>query len=96
MYLGPTDFYLSCLDTFAYLDLRVLSVVMQEVYGKQRSENTMQAKAVTACATLPYTGNPLGAGEDLCLLGITALCCLWILIFAFKIKPHIAAADDAY
>lgn len=68
MYLGPTDFYLSCLGSFAYLDLSVLSVVMQEVYGKQRSENTTQAKAVTACATLPYTGNSLGAGEDLSLL----------------------------
>lgn len=40
-------FYLSCLDTSAYLGLSVLSVVMQEVYGKQRSQNTTQAKAVT-------------------------------------------------
>lgn len=96
MYLGPTDFYLSCLGSFAYLDLSVLSVVMQEVYGKQRSENTRQAKAVTACATLPYTGNSLGAGEDLSLLWITALCCLCILKFVFKIKAHIAEADDAY
>lgn len=68
MCLGPTDFYLSCLDTFAYLDLSILSVVMQEVYGKQRSENTMQAKAVTTCAVLLFTGNFLGAGEDLSLL----------------------------
>lgn len=67
MYLGPTDFYLSCQDTFAYLDLSVFSVVMQEVYGKQRSENTMQAKAVNTCAILPFTGNYLGA-EDLSLL----------------------------
>lgn len=65
MYLGATGFYLSCLDTFAYLDLSVLSVVVQEVYGKQRSENTTQAKAVTTCATLPFAGNFLGAGEDL-------------------------------
>lgn len=96
MCLGPTDFYLSCLDTFAYLDLSILSVVMQEVYGKQRSENTMQAKAVTTCAVLPFTGNFLGAGEDLSLLWITAVRCLCILIFGFKIKPHIAAANDAY
>lgn len=54
MYLGPTDFYLSCQDTFAYLDLSVFSVVMQEVYGKQRSENTMQAKAVNTCAILHW------------------------------------------
>lgn len=54
MYLSPTDFYLSCLSIFAYLDLSVSSVVMQEVYGKQRSENTSQAKALT---TVPlFTG----------------------------------------
>lgn len=68
MYLGPTDFYLSCLDTFAYLDPSVLSVVVKEAYSKQRSENTTQAKAVTTCATLPFAGNFLGAGENLSLL----------------------------
>ena len=56
MYLSPTDFYLSCVNIFVYLDLSVLSVVMQEVYGKQRSENTTQAKAVTTCAILPFIG----------------------------------------
>lgn len=71
-------------------------MVVEEAYSKQRSENTTQAKAVTTCATLPFAGNFLGAGENLSLLWITAVCCLCILIFVFKIKPHSAAVKDAY
>jgi len=56
MYPSPGDFYLSCLNVFAYLGLRVLSVVMREVYGKQRSEKASQAKAVTTVPSLPSLG----------------------------------------
>lgn len=92
MYPSPGDFYLSCLNVFAYLGLRVLSVVMREVYGKQRSEKASQAKAVTTVPSLPS----LGFGGRSPFAMKTAVFCLCILKLGFKIKTCITAGNDAY
>lgn len=95
MYTIPADFYLSCLNIFAYLGLSVLSVVMQEVYGKQRSENTSQVKAVITVPSFPSLGC-FGGQEKIstCFENSNILLC--ILIFGFKIKTCNADVNDAY
>lgn len=93
MYPSPADFYLSCPNVFACVGSGVLSVVMREVYGKQRSEKAFQAEAVTTVPSLPSLGY-LGGRSPFAVK--TAVFCLCVLIFGFKIKTCVTAVNDAY
>ena len=92
IYVSKSNWFLSQLPEYLCIS-GPKSVVMQEVYSKQRSENTTQAKAVTICAILHFIGIFWGQEN---LLWITAVFCFCILTFDFKIKTRSSAVNYAY